>query len=121
MYLIMLITLYLSVTYKGADKSLARPGRKQANASVRMVRIPIGALPCRKKILMTARVSILLKSRASLTWFRACFLPGRAKDLLAHRQACVFLLRTVISYFNTSFLCCSAYSNFLFMKIRMKS
>ena len=33
---------------------------------------------------MTARVSMLLKSRASLTCFRACFLPGRAKDLSAH-------------------------------------
>jgi len=30
--------------------------------------------------LMTARVS-MLKSRASLTYFRGCFLPGRAKDL----------------------------------------
>ena len=30
---------------------------------------------------MTARVSVLLKSCASLTCFRACFLPGRAKDL----------------------------------------
>jgi hypothetical protein len=30
---------------------------------------------------MTARVSMLLKSRASLTCFRARFLPGRAKDL----------------------------------------
>jgi len=32
---------------------------------------------------MTARFSILLKSRASLTCFRACFAPGRAKDLSA--------------------------------------
>ena len=32
---------------------------------------------------MTARVSMLLKSRAYGTCFRACFLPGRAKDLLA--------------------------------------
>ena len=38
-----------------------------------------------KKNLMTVRVSILLKSRASLTCFRACFLPGRAKDLSAPR------------------------------------
>ena len=38
-----------------------------------------------KKNLMTARVSMLLKSRASLTFFRACFLPGRAKDLSAPR------------------------------------
>jgi len=34
---------------------------------------------------MTARVSMLLKSRASLTCFRACFLPGRGKDLSAPR------------------------------------
>jgi len=32
---------------------------------------------------MTARVSMLLKSRASLICFRACFLTGRAKDLSA--------------------------------------
>ena len=36
-----------------------------------------------KKNLMTARVSMLLTSRASLTRFRAGFLPGRAKDLSA--------------------------------------
>ena len=43
--------------------------------------------PClvEKKNLMTARVSMLLKSRASLTCFRACFLPGRDKDLSAPR------------------------------------
>ena len=35
---------------------------------------------------MTARVSMLLKSRASLTCFRAYFLPGRAKDLSAPRE-----------------------------------
>ena len=38
-----------------------------------------------KKKLMTAHVSMLLKSRASLTCFRVCFLPGRAKDLSAPR------------------------------------
>ena len=69
-----------------ADKSLARPGRKQAIVSVRMAWISFGALPCRKKKkknLMTACVLMLLKSRASLTCFWACFLPGRAKDLSA--------------------------------------
>jgi len=46
--------------------------------------ISFGALPCGGgKNLLTARVSVLLKSRASLTCFRACFLPGRAKDLSA--------------------------------------
>ena len=51
-----------------------------------MAWISFGALPCRgkkKEDLMTARVSMLLKSRASLTCYRACFLPGRAKDLSA--------------------------------------
>jgi len=69
---------------RSADKSLARPGRKQTNVSVRMACISFGALPCRGgKNLMTARVSMLLKSRSSLACFRACFLPGRAKNLLA--------------------------------------
>jgi len=39
---------YLTL-YRGADKSLARPGRKQANVSVRIARIYFGVLPCRKK------------------------------------------------------------------------
>ena len=45
------------------------------------------SVPCLagKKSLMTARVSMLLKSRASLTCFRASFPPGRAKDLSAPR------------------------------------
>ena len=71
-------------TYRGADNSLDISGKKQANVSVRMSWISFGALPCRqKKNLMSARVSMLLKSRASLTCYRACFLPGR--DLSAPR------------------------------------
>jgi len=71
--------------YRGADKSLAQPVRKQADVSVRIMLISFGAWPCRKKKLMTAHVSMLLKSRASLTCFRACFHPGWAKDLSAPR------------------------------------
>ena len=71
--------------YRGADKSLARPGRKKANVSVRMAWISFSALPCRKSNLMTARVSMLLKSRASLTCFRKFSLAGGAKDLSAPR------------------------------------
>ena len=40
-----------------------------------------------KENLMTARVSMLFKSRASLTCCRACFLRGRAKDLSAPRYS----------------------------------
>jgi len=35
--------------YRGADKFLALPGRKQAIVSVRMAWISFGSLPCRKK------------------------------------------------------------------------
>ena len=45
--------------------------------------------------LMTARFSMLLKSRASLTCFRACFLPGRAKDLSAPRYNNMELARNI--------------------------
>ena len=45
--------------------------------------------PClakkKKKTLMTSRVSMLLKSRASLTCFRVCFFPGHTKGLSAPR------------------------------------
>ena len=40
---------------------------------------------------MTAHISMLLKSRAFLTFFRVCFLPGRANDLAAPQYyKCVF-------------------------------
>jgi len=65
--------------HMGADKSLDRPGRKQANVSVRMAWIFLRRLALQgEKNSTTARVSMLLKSRASLTCFRAFFLPGRA-------------------------------------------
>ena len=54
--------------------------------------------PClagKKKNLMTARVSMLLKSRASLTCFRACFLPGRAGDLSAPGIPCLSVIRRI--------------------------
>jgi len=35
--------------YRGADKTLARPGRKQANISLRMVWISFGDLPRKKR------------------------------------------------------------------------
>jgi len=62
------MSILLKLKYvQNAGKSLARQGRKQANISVRMAWISFGVLPCRgRKNLMTARVSILLKSRASL-------------------------------------------------------
>jgi len=48
-----LATQFLMVAYDGACSP---------NVSVRMASISFSALPCRKKNLMTARVSVLLKS-----------------------------------------------------------
>ena len=59
--------------YRGAGKSLARPGRKQANVSVRMAWISFGALPCRKK----KKTWWQLASRCC--WNRAC--PWHASEL----------------------------------------
>jgi len=44
---------------------------------------------------MTARVSMLLKSRAPFTCFRARFLPVRAKDLSAPQYIALLVLTTV--------------------------
>ena len=62
--------IYVVSFLQGADKSLARPGRKQANVSVRMAGISAGALSCRKKnddsscldIVEIARVPDMLSS-----------------------------------------------------------
>ena len=70
--------------YRGADKSLARPGRKQARKHVRDVR-DFNNIETRAVI----KVFFSLQDKApkeihailpeTLTWF----LPGRAKDLSA--------------------------------------
>ena len=54
---------------------------------------------------MTARVSMLLKRRASLTCFRACFFRGRAKDLSAPRYyVCVYVcIYIYIIHFKNAF------------------
>jgi len=82
--------LNVSTTYRSADKSLARPGRKQANVSVRTAWFYFGVLPCwGGGGLMTARVSMSLKSHASVACFRICFRPGRAKNLSAPRYVII--------------------------------
>ena len=45
--------------YRGADKSLARPGRKQSNVSVRITGISFGALPCKKKLDDSSRLNVV--------------------------------------------------------------
>jgi len=73
----------LRVLYPGADKSLARPGRKQAQKHVRDARDF-------KKIETRAVIKFLFlqgkapkEIHAILTETLACFLPGRARNLSA--------------------------------------
>jgi len=77
------IGVWIQARYRGADKSLARPGRKNLMFLSEWREFPLASCLAGKKTLMTARVSVLLKSRASMACSRACFLPGGAKDLSA--------------------------------------
>jgi len=63
--------LILRNNYGGADKSLAQPGRKQAVVCQNGVNFLRQLALQGEKNVMTGRVSMLLKSRASLTCFRA--------------------------------------------------
>ena len=88
--------------YSGADKSLARPGRKQANVSVRMAWISFGALPCRKKKTWLQLASRCRWNRA-LPWYVSelvSFLVG----LRTYQHAGIFSSVASLSlpYFSTS-------------------
>jgi hypothetical protein len=79
----MACNLIKTTSYWGADKSLARPGRKQARKHFRDARDF-------NKIEMQAVIKFLFlqgkapkEIHAILTKIFACFLPGRAKDLSA--------------------------------------
>ena len=68
------IVIYIiSCLYRGSDKSLAWPGRKQTNVSVRMGWISFGALPSRKKRTWWQLASRCCWNQASLTCLRAFF------------------------------------------------
>ena len=53
--------------YRGADKSLARPGSRQANVSVRMAWISFGALQGEKEIDNSSRLDVVEIAR--LAWY----------------------------------------------------
>ena len=69
--------------YRGADKSLARPGRKQAGKHVRYARDFNNIETRAVKVLFFLQGKAPKKTHAILTETLACFLPGRAKDLSA--------------------------------------
>ena len=67
--------------YRGADKSLARPGRKQAGKHVRDARD--FNIEARAVIVFFLQGKAPEEIHAILTETLACFLPGRGKDLSA--------------------------------------
>jgi len=73
--------LYLPRTYRGADKFLARPGRKQARKHVRDARD--FNIDTRAVIKFFLHGKAPREIHAILTETLACFLPGRSKDLSA--------------------------------------
>ena len=70
--------------YRGADKSLARPARKQARKRVRDAR-DFNNIETRAviKFFFFLQGKAPREIHAILTETLACFLPGRAKDLSA--------------------------------------
>jgi hypothetical protein len=66
--------------YRGADKYLARPGRKEARKHVRDAR-DFNNIETRAIISFFLQDKAPKEIRAILTETLACFLPGRAKDL----------------------------------------
>ena len=69
--------------YGGADKSLARPGRKQARKHVRDARVFNNIEPQVAIIFFFLQGKASKKIHAILTETLACFLPDQAKDLSA--------------------------------------
>jgi hypothetical protein len=103
-----------SATYWGADKSLARPGRKQTWKHVRDTR-DFSNIETRAGIKIPPQGKAAKEIHIILTETLVCFLPGRAKDLSAplytHQQGSTNICShittelithqcTIIVYFN---------------------
>ena len=81
---------------RGADKSLARPGRKQARKHVRDAR-DFKNIETRAVIIFFFLQGKAPKEiRTILTETLGCFLPGRAKDISAPRYIRVVHERSVV-------------------------
>jgi len=79
-------TGWLVGKYRGADKSLARPGRKQARKHIRDAR-DVNKIETRTVIkFLFLQGKAPKEIHAILTETLAAFLPGRAKDLSASLQ-----------------------------------
>jgi len=76
------LSLPLILMYRGADKSLARPGRKQARKHVRDAR-DFNNIKKRPVNFFFLQGKAPKEIHSILTETLVCFLPSRAKDLSA--------------------------------------
>ena len=94
------------VLTRSADKSLARPGRKQTRKHVRDAR-DFNNIEKRGVIKFFFLHGKAPKEiHAILTETLVCFLPGRAKDLSAQPCICVIKFQIVFSGTRTHSHCC---------------
>jgi hypothetical protein len=88
----------ISTPYRGADKSLARPGRKEARKHFRDTRDSnkIKAQAVNKFLFLQGKVP--KEIHAILTETLACFLPRQAKNLSAplYNCICIHILTTLM-------------------------
>ena len=88
----------ISAHYRGGDKSLARPGRKQARKHFRDAR-HFNKIETRAVIkVLFLQGKVPKEIHAILTETLACFLPRRAKDLKAplYNCICIHVLTTLM-------------------------
>ena len=89
-----ILYLCLIMTYRGADKFLARPGRKQARKNAGTLAISTTSRSEISSSFFFQQGKVPKKIHAILTETLACFLPDRAQDLSAPlysmKRACVF-------------------------------
>ena len=93
---VIFLHLILLLLYQDADKSLAQPGRKQAQKHARDAR-DFNKIETRAVIkFLFLQGKALKEIHAILTEKIACFLPGRAKDLSAPQEIKVELEKVQI-------------------------
>jgi len=87
---------HVCTVYRGADKSLARPGRKQTRKHDRDAR-DFNNIETRAVInFLFLQGKAPKEIHAILTETLACFLPGRAKDLSAPCTTYSYILRSIL-------------------------
>jgi len=77
---------------RGADKSLGRPGKKQANVSVRKAWISFGVLTCRGKKKIDDSLRLDVVEIACVSDMRPSLLPSWSGQALFNTPVCNLII-----------------------------